>query len=198
MFRANHPALLTPSSLALRAATTPTAPVDGPHPRDLPENQYSYRPPPQPPSDHPASQPPPALPTFHVTHPLIPFSSADSHSGFAALSHAVPLSPTFPLSIPRIRRCVSLSITLTLANHRLTIALYPFVPLPFPFLLSILFALPLAHPCPSFVIPPWPPPVSSPLNMPQGLVVSLGLACRLGQPPLLAKRSSKAAGAGKA
>lgn len=38
----------------------------------------------------------------------------------------------------------------------------------------------------------------SPLNMPQGLVVSLGLACRLGQPPLLAKRSSKATGAGKA
>lgn len=32
---------------------TPTAPVDGPHPRDLPENQYSYRPPPQ---HHPVSQ----------------------------------------------------------------------------------------------------------------------------------------------
>lgn len=99
MFRANHPALLTLSPLprALRAAaTTPTAPVDGPHPRDLPENQYSYRPPPQ----RPSSQPPPAPPTFHVTHPLIPFSSADSHSGFAALSHATRVLPFLPHFIP--------------------------------------------------------------------------------------------------
>lgn len=104
--------MLTPSPLpppsALRAATTPTAPVDGPHPRDLPENQYSYRPPPQPPSDHPASQPPPAPPTFHVTHSLIPFSSADSHSGFAALSHAVsPFSHIHPIHPPNSPLCFS-------------------------------------------------------------------------------------------
>lgn len=37
----------------------------GPHPRDLPENQYSYRPPPQPhPTIQPASQPATPCPTY--------------------------------------------------------------------------------------------------------------------------------------
>lgn len=187
MFRANHPALLTPNALpsvALRAATTPAAPVDGPHPRDLPENQYSYRPPPQP---HPASQPPLAPPTFHATHPLTPFSDADSHSGFAAPSHAVvPLIPSLPESSavflfpslspsqPHRRALSPRAITLPVPPHHPSLRpLASFVRYP---------SLAL---CPSF-----------PLDIPQGLAVSLGLVCRLGQPPLLAKRSSKATGAG--
>lgn len=178
---------------------------DGPPPlaRDLPENQYSYRPPPQP---RPASQPPPAPPTFHATHPLTPFSSADSHSGFAASSsHDVP--PLEPLpslihlypSTPILRR-VSLTVTLTLvstdspshsayschyvflfflsAPPRVFLLALPSLFLSLPSSPYIFFSLSLSV----YLFPSRP-------SMPQGLAVFFSLACRLGQPPLLAKRS---------
>ena len=110
----------------MRFAPTTSQPpprLSSPHQPDLPENQYSYRPPPQTPSEpsHPG-----APPTFHATHPLLPFSSADSHSGFAASeldfhspSLSLPLRDPLP---PRrsgqpsrhtLRLRVSLSATLT-------------------------------------------------------------------------------------
>lgn len=131
VFRANHPALLTPShqpslslpfllSLSLPTAvpaTIPAAPVVVPTRVTCPRinTATDRRPDPIRPSSQPASQPPPAPPTFHVTHPLTPFSSADSHSGFAAPSHANP-PPLPPHTHPRDPSRVSLSITLTLAS----------------------------------------------------------------------------------
>lgn len=192
MFRANHPALLTSSSPPFaplppqrRRWMVPTR-VTCPRINTATDRR---------PNPHPASQPPPAPPTFHVTHPLIPFSSADSHSGFAALSHAVPLSATFTLSIPRTQQlCFSFhhSHPRKPSTHHRTLPPRA-ITLPFSFLASSSFCPP-ACVLRSLSLPDSP---LSPLNMPQGLVVSLGLACRLGQPPLLAKRSSKATGPGR-
>lgn len=91
----------------------PTSPPDdgagrcSPHPRDLPENQYSYRPPPQhhPASQpsHPASQPasypyPTYFPRYALPYTIL--ASADSYSGFTAPSHAVPPSPLLIRHLP--------------------------------------------------------------------------------------------------
>lgn len=157
------------------------------------------------PSSQPASQPPPAPPIFHATHPLTPFSSADSHSGFAAPSHA---TLPFPLSLVRSAHPRDLSACFSFHHshphdHRppsrsSTSCHYPSC---FSLLALSPFSPRLPHP-PARVLHPLSPsrssPLASSLDMPQGLAVSLGLACRLGQPPLLAKRSSKAAGTGKA
>lgn len=171
VFRANHPALLTPShqpSLSLSVslslptavpATIPAAPVVVPTRVTCPRinTATDRRPDPIRPSSQPASQPPPAPPTFHVTHPLTPFSSADSHSGFAAPSHANP-PPLPPHTHPRAILRVFLFPSLSPSQASTAVALFLFVPLPFLFLLTSLLTLRLAHPRarPSFVIPPAP------------------------------------------
>lgn len=127
-----HCSLPALAPVALRAATTPAAPVDGPHPCDLPENQYSYRPPP--PQPHPASQPPPpAPPTFHATHPL-------HHSRVPSLilgsqHRTVPTPFIHPSTHPfALLLRVALSITLTLtttgisshSSRAITLSVSPF------------------------------------------------------------------------
>lgn len=146
----------------------------------------------------PASQPAtPAPPTFYATHPLTPFSRVlipILGSQHRATPYFLPLcsSATYP-SLPILLR-VSLPVTLTLTIRRLTVALDLLVPLPFLFLLSSPFVLLLVRACPSHSLSFslfTSLSLSFSLNMLQGLAVSFGLVCRLGQPPLLAKRSSK-------
>lgn len=146
---------------------------------------------------HPASQPAtPAPPTFHATHPLTPFSRVlipILGSQHRATPYLLPpcSSATYP-SLPILR--VSLPVTLTLTIRRFTVALDLLVPLPFLFLLSSPFVLLLVRACPSHSLS-FSPFTSLSLSFStchKVLAVFFGLVCRLGQPPLLAKRSSKA------
>lgn len=171
-----------------------------PHQRDLPENQYSYRPPPQPhPAIQPASQPP--LPHLLSTlrtpfrHSRVPIPILGSQ-----LQPARPSAPDTPPA--RFSFCHSNPQACILPSRH---SLLPFYsgssfarsfPPPSPSTLSL--SLPpsssssgsrLARsPAPVRPIPRRPPTCHEARSF------SLGWRCRLGQPPLLAERPSEAAG----
>ena len=134
------------------------------------------------PSSQPATPCPTYFPRYAPPYTILecrfPFwvrSTEPRRSPFSHIHPIHPLNPPLCFLLPSL----SFSQTTNSLSHFASSCHYPSC---FSFLVSSSFSS-LARVLRSLSLPGTP---LFPLNMPQGLVVSLGLACRLGQPPLLA------------